>query len=310
MNEYTCPKMPILLSEWEEAQIFFENGDYFSLYRSEMKRLEVSFYDRLAVGERGAFSPVAQKGFLSFKLDARRTNRKCFFCESLNGGSANTYLRERCIREGGIRYIRLFNEDRWSLGFYCLSKAEVQEGDLITVAFLESPVGGSADSDRHLVRLGELTRERIEKIDLVLENCENFEIFSEEIEEMQIRCRSELEWNSSGFARRVLGGFIRLRLDGEIYWREVHFLDSLRGTVKQLEKRLCGKSGRSAIDICALDVGYSYAGYGLSRAEYISVDDIRPIEEQEEDYWNFVSGYAVKEADGSILIVFGERLPE
>ena len=34
--------------------------------------------------------------------------------------------------------------------------------------------------------------------------------------------------------------------------------------------------------------------------------DIRSVEEQENDEWNYISGHAEKQTDGSILIIFGE----
>ena len=138
------------------------------------------------------------------------------------------------------------------------------------------------------------------------ENCEGIEIFREEIQEMQINFEKELEWGSSSFVRKLRNGFIRLKFNKNITWRKSNLYPvSGRNTLAKIEKRLCGK-GRSEIDICHLYITYDYVGYGIDLEECVQIDDIRPIQEQEEDEWNYISGYAEKQKDGSIMIVFGK----
>ena len=90
-----------------------------------------------------------------------------------------------------------------------------------------------------------------------------------------------------------------------ITWRKSN-VEGISGKdmIDKIKKRLCGK-GRSEIDICHLYVTYDYAGYCMSLKECIHIDDIRPVKEQQKDE-NYVSGYAEKQKDGSILIVFGK----
>ena len=123
---------------------------------------------------------------------------------------------------------------------------------------------------------------------------------------MQLNFEKELDWGSSAFNRKLHNGFIRLKFDKKITWRRSS-VDWVSGkdTLAKMEKRLCGK-GRSEIDICHLYVTYNYTGYCMNLEECIQIDDIRPIQDKDEDEWHYISGYAEKQKDGSILIVFGK----
>ena len=141
-------------------------------------------------------------------------------------------------------------------------------------------------------------------------------MYSEEIQDMQIKLKKELKWNSSCFGREVESGFIRLKLDKEMEWRCVHVYDCNEKipNIKKLERRLCG-SGTDDCDICNLYVHYKYAGYCREYEECIGIDDIRPWEvlekeEKENGFGSYISGYAKREKDGSILIVFGKAKEE
>ena len=133
---------------------------------------------------------------------------------------------------------------------------------------------------------------------------------------MQINFKEQLKWNSSCYGREVRNGFIRLRFDKEISWRRVNVYkcNEKIPNIKKLEGRLCGR-GVDDCDICHLYVEYNYAGYCKKYEECIHIDDIRPIEElpdidEEDIYPCFISGYAKREEDGSILIVFGKKKEE
>ena len=61
--EYFCPKKSFAVGEVEKAQIFFANGDFFTLSKKEIADVSVVFYDELRVGERG-YCPVAKREYL------------------------------------------------------------------------------------------------------------------------------------------------------------------------------------------------------------------------------------------------------
>ena len=78
-----------------------------------------------------------------------------------------------------------------------------------------------------------------------------------------------------------------------------------------METRLC-RDRIDDIDICHLYVEYKHAGYCRSYEECLCVEDIRPMEEiereeEENGFGSYISGYAKREKDGSILIVFGKK---
>ena len=304
-SEYFCKKKSLNPREIEMAQIFFANGDFVTLSKKEIVDISIVFYDELRIGERG-FCPAAKGGFLKCRINGKSRHRgENLLCEcSEYGNNFKEYFENRCTKENGIRYMRIFDENHWHVPFYCIVNARKQD-DLLVFEFEEGVGCGSADSDCHTVRARSITKGIVEKILLDFENCDSFEIFSEEIEDMKLDFEEELEWVSS-FRRKLRSGYIRLKFDKEITWRSSN-VDWINGKdrVRTLEKRLCGK-GKDTIDICHLYVTYDYAGYGLDLEECIGIGDIRSVEEQENDEWNYTSGHAEKQKDGSILIIFGE----
>ena len=287
-------------------QIFFANGDLFTLAKKEIVDVTVKFHDVLRVGERG-FCPVAKSGFIKCKISSKRKHRgeELLYENNEYGKNIKFYLENRCVKEGGIRYIRLFDENHWHVPFYCVATARMQ-GDFLIIEFQECAGCGAAENNHHTVKARNITKENIEKIHLDFENGDGIEIFSEEIQDFQLNFEKELVWGSAAFERQLHSGYIRLKLDKEITWRKVNG-DWEEGKIKpgKLEKRICGK-GKSDIDICHLYVTYDYAGYCMDLEECIEVEDIRPIDEQEEDEWGYVSGYAEKQKDGTIMIVLGK----
>lgn len=310
--EYVCQKVKLNAKEFGEAQIFFRNGDYFELSKGEIIEMDIQFYDTLITGERG-FCPVAKSGFIKCKIKEKAPKYNQVFVYNKNEYAKNRkkYLEQRCVNEGGIYYLRLFNNNNWHYGIYAETVAYL-ENDYLILRFQENKTYGSADKDYHTVNACNLTKSVVEKISLDFENCDGFDIYQEEIQEMNINFEKQLEWSSSCFGREIKNGFIRLKLNKEIEWRQVNVYNCNEKipNIKKLERRLCGR-GIDDCDICNLYVQYNYAGYCMDHEECIQIKDIRPIEElpdidEEDIYPCFISGYAKREDDGSILIVFGK----
>ena len=312
--EYVYPKKKFQKDEVEKVQVFFRNGDFFELAKGEIADIDVQFYDSLIAGEKG-FCPVVKSGFIKCKLGKNKPRYDSSLVYDRKEYSRNRkdYLEERCVNEGGVYYIRLFDENHWHTAIFGDVIAH-KDGDMLVFSFQENKTYGSFDKSYHTVMIPNVSKQVVEKINLDFENCDGIEIFQEEIEDMQINFEEQLEWNSSCYGREIRNGFIRMRFDEEITWRRADvYCGAKKNTVKNFTKRLCGK-GVDAIDICNLYVTYKYAGYCLNREECIGVPDIRPVEEQEyEDEHGIcyhVSGYAKRENDGSILIVFGKKREE
>ena len=303
--EYFCKKKTLIANGVEEAQIFFLNGDFFTLTKKEILEVSIKFYDELCVGERG-FCAVAKSGFLKCKINGKNhRGNQLLYEDKEYGKDIKTYLENRCVKEGGIRYMRLFDENHWYVPFYCIANARMED-DFLIFEFQEQVGYAAAESEYHTIRARAITKETVEKIDLDFENCVGIEIFQEEIQEMQLNFEKELEWSSFSFTRKLRNGFIRLKFNKNITWRKSNVCwTSERDTLTKIKNRLCGK-GRSEIDICHLYITYNYAGYCMELEECVEVDDIRSAREIEEDEWIYISGYAEMQKDGSIMIVFGK----
>ncbi|MBQ8375372.1 MAG: hypothetical protein IJX98_07380 [Clostridia bacterium] len=314
--EYVCKKVQLDKKEFREAQVFFRNGDFFQLSIGEIVDIDIQFYDTLIAGERG-FCPVAKSGLIKCKLKDRKPqyDNSLLYNQKEYSKNRKAYLENRCIEEGGIYYIRLFDKNHWHYGIYGDIVAYKEDGYLI-FKFQANKTYGSAEKAFHVVNAPNITKQVVEKIDLDFENCDGFMIYQEEIQDIQINFKKELEWNSSCFGREIENGFIRLKLDKEIEWRRVNVYgcNEKIPNIKKLERRLCGR-GIDDCDICHLYVYYKYAGYCREYEECIGIDDIRPWEEIEKEekkngFGSYIGGYAKREEDGSILIVFGKSKEE
>lgn len=319
MTEYVCSKKKFEKKEIEKVYIFFKNGDFLKIRKNEIMDIDVRLYDNLVWnGEES--SPVVESGFIKLRIQAGKAKGEPrFLCDpDQYNKNRKGYIENRLTVEGGIERICLFNENNWHDTLFGDAFA-VMEGDCLLIKYKPNDLYGPCTGENHVMRLGDVSRQNTERILLDFENCESFEIFPEEIINVQLKFGQELDWNSSGYAREIKGGFIQLRLSPKISWRKVNLADEWMGRktrgIAPLEKRLCRK-GEDVIDICHLYVTYDYAGYGIKREEHIAIHDIRPAEyferlEREDIYdESFISGYARKQDDGTIMIVFGEALPQ
>ena len=316
--EYIVKKKEFNSNQVKSAQIFFANGDYFTLRGGEIAGVNVAFYDELRMGEEG-YCPTAQGGFLKCRIRNKKAKGgldRCLLYENPEyGKTMKEYLENRCVKEGGIRYIRLFDSNYWHLPFYCTVSAEMQ-GEFLILNFLPTAGYCGFESEYHTLRTRDVTVDNVEYIHLDFENCDGFDIFKDEILDMKLELAKELEWGGGAFLRRIEGGYIRLKLDKAFTWRRVNvFCGNSKSDLKMLTRRLCGKKGRGLIDICHLYVNYNHGGYGMEYNECIKVNDVCDFDAMtdeeyakwEEECYDFISGYAEKQEDGSVLIVFGKQ---
>ena len=311
--EYVCPKLKIDRKEIDRAQIAFRNGDFFEVSGKEIVEINVSFYDDLIAAEHG-FCPVVSGGFIKLEISPKKPEyARELLCErGKYNKDRKKYIENRCVKEGGICCIRLFDALNWSHSLYG-DVIAFMEDEYLIFEFQENKTYGSADKEYHTVKARQITKDAIEKMELSFENCDWMEIFPEEILDMRICLKDELCWNSGSFSRVVRCGYIHLKLDDEITWRRVSiYCGGKKPTVKNMQRRLCGK-GKDDLDICRIYPAYHKQCYGGKQEELIEVRDARPEKElerlyDEEDCDSFVGGYARKKADGSILIVFGKVL--
>jgi len=319
MNKYTYPKKKFDKKDVEFMYVFFDNGDFISLNRNEVVDLEISLYDRLIQNERGV-CPVAESGFI--KLIINRINKAIYnnvFVYNAKEYKKDriAYIQNRCVNEGGITCVRLFDENNWHDTIYGNIVGEM-DGKFLVLKFLSQPNFGSSKSENNVVMLNPIGKSIIENIFLDFENCEGFTIYDDEIIDIQLEFENELVWGSDDLLRNVKSGFIKCILDPEIDYRRIHLFDDGKITLKKLEQRLCGKKGQATHDICHLYIDYKFYGFGSKRRECIEVEDIRPDEEIERlrkleeegkyDYCaDFFGGYCKRKEDGTLIITFGKN---
>lgn len=319
--KYIYPKKKFNKKDIDFMYLFFDNGDYFSLHGSEVVDLKLNLYDRLVWGER-AICPVVESGYI--KLDVKKRNKSIYHGHFLYNakeyrGNRKTYIENRCVREGGISHIRLFNENNWHDTLYGNITAET-EGEFLILKFLPQEKYGSAGGENHVILLNGIGKTIVESIDLDFENCESFYIYKNEIQDMQLQFEEELVWGGGDLFRNIKSGFIKLKLDKTITYRRTHFLDDDKVTIKKLEKRLLWKKIQSDHDICHLYINFKYAGFGSYRTECVEIEDIRHDEElerleklEEEGkivFFDYIGGYCKKQKDGTIIITFGKNAEE
>ncbi len=319
MNKYTYPKKKFDKKDVEFMYVFFDNGDFISLNGNEVVDLEISLYDRLIQNERGV-CPVAESGFI--KLIINRINKAIYNSVFVYNAKEYkkdriAYIQNRCVNEGGITCVRLFDENNWHDTIYGNIVGEM-DGEFLVLKFLSQPNFGSSKSENNVVMLNPIGKSIIENIFLDFENCEGFTIYDDEIIDIQLEFENELVWGSDDLLRNVKSGFIKCILDPEIDYRRIHLFDDGKITLKKLEQRLCGKKGQATHDICHLYIDYKFYGFGSKRRECIEVEDIRPDEEIERlrkleeegkyDYCaDFFGGYCKRKEDGALIITFGKN---
>lgn len=316
--EYFCPKKKYKDKKFSMAQIFFRNGDYFTLDKNEIIEVNVDFYDTLIAKDSG-FCPVGKFGYIKFKLSDKKPLYDITLLYNMTEykKDRNKAIKQLCLNEGGIYSVRLFNRNHWSDTIYGDILA-YSEGENIVLCFQPNATYGTSNNDYHIVKAKNITKKAVHSITFIFENCESFDIYKDEIKQMQINCSNMLEWNSGCYSRSVSNGYFILKLDGSKDYRPAEIMDD-RGTVekptvKHLEYRLCGET-ESLIEICRLIIRYEMPGYGKDCVESVEVDAIEEYlfnQKENDDYIDnyFVSGYAKRESDGTIRIVFGSLLPQ
>ena len=211
-HEYHTPKYVMAREDINFMQLFFDNGDYLSVGGEEIVSLSLSLYDGLILSE-NAYCPVIQGG--SMRLALREDASFCydghFVCREKDcRRSRAQYIRKRLL-DGGLRAIRLFDENNWHFTYHCRASAKDGEDGLF-VGFLPDPSAPPAESGEHTILLADVGKKRIDRITLDFENCESFSVDRAEIANMDLKLSRELCWGAGDHIRAVRSGHLRLKL--------------------------------------------------------------------------------------------------
>lgn len=322
--EYHVRKRKFSRDDIEEVKIFFDNGDCFSLARNEIVDFSVCLYDDLILNKNywNSFCAIVESGFLKLKLVKKPSvylsSPFLYNKKEYNKGRIN-YIKNRLLeQQDDMVCFQIFDSHNWYFTFYCQVKNTI-DGELIILNFLPCR-NKSYNSQDHSIFLPEISKSLISAINLDFENCEGILLDSSEIIEINLNLNKELCWGSGDYVRSIKNGYLKIKFDKELNVdRENNLFSKLfageKGN-KQMERRICGKKGYALHDICHLYLTYDVYGAGIYRRECIEIEDVRSEEEFKaiadwerenecEFYPCFVGGYAEKQEDGSILIVFG-----
>lgn len=321
MKEYKIKKKEFKKQDIEFMRIFFDNGDYLQISKTEILDISVRLYDQL-IWENKSLCPVAESGYIKLNLlkksKGEYTNAFLYDLKDYKKDRI-AYIKHRLCEEGGIKYIMVFDDLNWYNSIFGSIKAELDEDNVI-IRFMPKAIKEPYLSENNIVKLNDVNKSLIESIDLDFENCEVVTIYNDEIKDINLNLCEELCWGSGDYVRQVKSGYLVLKLNPENNeWRKNSFFDKLpkgkKGN-KKIESRLCGKNGFCDHDLCHLYIDYDHAGFGPSREECLEIEDIRREEdfekilkcedENEQCYYPcFIGGFAEKQNDGTILITFG-----
>ena len=320
MCKYYISKKKHCKEKIHTLTLHFSNGDDLCITKGEIADLQLQLYDRLVCYGKQT-SAVVASGFIKLKIqqNKKRMIKANVFDSYAYRKDRKQYIEGRLMREP-CTAVSLFDELNWSDTVLGDAMCEMED-EYLVIRYRHNPKYGACESDRHVICLADVALQRVHKIFLDFENCEGFAVFQSEILDMHLCFHDELEWNSSGYARHVKSGFLRLKLDPSIH-RERHLFSEHSGQAKQdvrsLYKRLCIGKGETEIDICHLYV-ITDRGYGVTSEESIGVDslyqpemdseecdfDAYDEEDLEDTFDPYISGYATRQRDGSVLIRLG-----
>jgi len=317
-REYVFSKQKFQKEGIEVLKLFFDNGDYFPIKSEELIDISVNLYDR-PVWNGGSYSPVAESGFLKLKIDENaQLDCENYFLYNKEDYEANrkNYIENRCVNEGGLKCVRLYDDLNWHNTIFGNTVAEI-DGEFLIIKFIPQANFGTSNNKNHVIRLNDIDKCDVKSIFLDFENCEGFTVYRNEISELELEFEKELDLGNYDFLRKIRGGYIKIKLDETLDYRYVNeWLSSgkKKKTVSQLEKRIVGHKEKGVHDICHLYITYRY--YEETREECLEIDDIRPdeeldnlieIEEETGEDCGFDGGYAKVLKDGTILITFGKN---
>lgn len=183
-----------------------------------------------------------------------------------------------------------------------------------------------------------MAREDINFMQLFFDNGDYLSVGGEEIVSLSLSLYDGLILSENAYCPVIQGGSMRLALREDASFcydghprlklrkkhscgRQVHLFSGKEPKIGRLEKRLCGKEGFSGHDICHLYISYRYAGFGTSFTERLYVPELcdnetleahgctqeSSFEEEADCGWGYLSGYAERLDDGSILVTFGKE---
>ena len=291
----------------EFAYLFFDNGDYITLNKSEIVDFKFEFYDKMVWFDT-SITPVAKSGFIKLKISKYKSSRyDSQYVNNIKEYNENRkkYIENLCCDDSGIVNIRFFDNNNWHKSV-CGKFVGRIENKYLILSVEEIWNNIPSTSENFSISLNSIEKSIINKINLDFENCEHFDIFKHEIVDLKLNLNEKLDEDSSDYKRQLINGYIKVKLDPEITYRNISLASNVKyPKVKHIKERLIDGDEKTTHNICHLYINYEYAGFGTAREESITVNgdwiDDKTIDE---DYAYLVSGYCIKEKNDVIGIYF------
>ena len=325
MNDiYYYPKNEgkIEIENIDFARLYFDNGDYIYLYKSDIKDLKLEYYDNLVKDYcDDGYCPYARSGYI--RLNIKRHAGGIYTESNVHNKidlkkNRKEFIRKRLVEDGGLFRIKVFNENNWSKTIFGNFVASI-DGDDILINVYPKAIDKDFNSNMFKLTVPDLNEVDIRKLELILENCESIEIFEDEIEKIDVVFNNELIWGSGELFREIVGGYIDLKIEYKSY--RLYELFDGKATPNNIIKRLAGKNKVDLHNICRLNTKIS-CGWGEELREAIEIKDTRPqemidaIEKAEDDdsldniddlfdYPYFIGGVAKAMGENKVRIEFG-----
>ena len=147
--KYTFPKRRFSSeSVIYKMHIFFKNGDFIQINKSEIIDINLRFYDRLILKNCSCF-PVVESGFIKFKINSKRVKHENYFLYNKQEYIENRkdYIEKRLSNEGDISCVRIFNQNNYQDTLYGDIFAVI-ENDYLILKFKSNERYGPCSSDR------------------------------------------------------------------------------------------------------------------------------------------------------------------
>ena len=320
---YYCDKKTYTKQTVKEIMIFFNNGDYCEIRNGEIVDCKLNCYDKL-VQEDQTYAPVIESGFIKLHIVNKAS---CTELEHIisdeNSFRKNRkqYIEKRCQEEGSIKKIVFFHKEYNDVQLLCNVSAHTEQ-DFLILEFKEISSMGSCSNNKHNIELADVNKNNIFDILVDFENCDVFQLYADEIQELDFKFSEKL--SDYEFSRVIESGYMIIKLDKYFDRRDCSIYDSDNPTIKDIERRLYGKTGEEECDICNLYITYHYPFSCEHRTEKISIEDLTDYSEFEEtfpdldddnevdydetdihNYLSYANGMCKKLSKNRILIAFG-----
>ncbi len=301
---YICNKN-ILLEEVKKIEFRFNNGDILALRNTELIENSIKLCDAMQrVGD--GYDFFGKEVYLKFKIKKSRVSfsSEHLVDKELYKKDRKAYIENRCAQNQDLRSVHFFNLLNWSYGVYSNYTAQLQ-GDFLII---KGEYMGKCESENGSIRLRDIKKDDICRIELGFENCDHLEIFCTEILEFDLDYDETLSWDGNKLYRAVKSGCMKLKLIEKN--RKASIYISNNPTIKKIEQRICEKNGICEHDICRLNIILPhYLGdesIEVYDSRFCAETDDEDFDDDDEPTIDFIGGYAKKLKDGSICIAFGK----